>query len=326
MKKFTFILLALFLWCGQIFAQNAIQVSGSNLADGQYLNLKGAFAAINGNDQTGMNILVSVIDDSNEGITTTELNEGGWVSLTIVPSGAPRLIFGNVAGAPLLNLNGADRVLIDGNLGNNVKGLTIRNSSTSNLSTTSTIRFINDAQHNTVTWCNIEGSATVPLATNGGTIFFHTGLSGGTGNDNNTISNNAIRPSPEGLPSKGIFGNGSQTNYDIANSQILIEQNEIFDWYLAGGCAGIYVGLGNTAWTINNLNLLYQTAPRNITGQSYGIYFVNTTHGDDLQVSHNIIGYQNNMQTGNMTWTGYRGFRCNSFLFKNGSYSCIYCK
>src|SRR5207247_7901792 len=98
----------------------------------------------------------------------------------------------SVAGSPLIDLNGADFVTINGlNAGGN--SLTISNTTVSATASTSTIRFINGAQSNTVTNCTILGSATVTVGTAGGNILFSTSPAVGTtivGNNSNTISGN----------------------------------------------------------------------------------------------------------------------------------------
>src|SRR6185312_16951492 len=94
-------------------------------------------------------------------------------------------ISGNLA-TPLVDLNGADNVTINGqNSGGN--SLTLANSNTGTTAGTSTIRFINGAQNNTVTNCNIQGSSTVAVGTAGGAVLFSTSPAVGTtivGNNN----------------------------------------------------------------------------------------------------------------------------------------------
>ncbi|MGB9697307.1 MAG: T9SS type A sorting domain-containing protein [Ignavibacteria bacterium] len=284
-------------------AFSQVTVSGSNGANGTYATLGAAFAAINGNSQTGMTITITITGNTTETATAT-LNAGAWNSITISPSGGSFTISGNIDGVPLINFNGADFVTIDGlNTGGNY--LTISNTSTSNTSGTSTIKFINDAIRNTVQNCSVLGSATVPLATNGGNIFISTAATGGRGNDSITISNCKIGPAGTNLPSKGIYANGSTTNSQIANSNIVVKNCEIYDYFLTSGCAGIYILTGNTDWTIQD-NKFYETATRTFTaaGTWNGIYFSNATYGNNIIIRGNIIGYSSNSQTGTLTLTG----------------------
>ncbi|MCX6266824.1 MAG: hypothetical protein NTW16_05630 [Bacteroidetes bacterium] len=285
-----------------------IIISGSVGVDGTYASLTnaaGAFAAINGTAQTGANILITINGDVTTESGTTSLTAGAWTTLTINPSGS-RTISGTVAD-PLINLNGADNVTIDGlNTGGNL--LTIANLSTSATAQTSTIRLIADATSNTITNCSILGSATVPLGTPGGNIFISTGFV--TGNDNITISNCKIGPAGANLPSKGVFGNGSTVSVARANSNVTINNCEIYDFFLTSGCAGVYALTGNTVWSITN-NKIYQAATRTFTaaGTMTGIYFADAGYGNNIQITGNTIGYASSTGTGtlNLTGSGFSG-------------------
>jgi hypothetical protein len=224
-------------------------------------------------------------------------------TLTIKPaSGVAATISGTVAGNSLITFNGADYVIFDG-LNTGGSSLAISNLSAAATAGTSTIQFNNDATNNKVTNCNVYGSAIVPLATNGGIIYFGAGTT--SGNDYNTISYCKIGPAGANLPSKCIYGNGSNTNATIVNSNISIDNCEIYDFFLTGGCAGVYALAGNTEWSITN-NKIYQSAARTFTatGTLYGIYFSSTTYGNNVQIIGNTIGYANNGGTGTLTILG----------------------
>ena len=113
-----------------------------------------------------------------------------YTSVTITPTGA-RSVTGTaaLAAAPLIDLNGADGVTINGSTGS----LQISNPSTD--AAASTIRFINDATNNTVQNCTIQGRETGVAS---GTIFFSTGTT--TGNDGNIITGNTITSAGANLP------------------------------------------------------------------------------------------------------------------------------
>jgi hypothetical protein len=309
MKKFP-ILLACMMLISQAYTQ-AIRVSGSTGADGYYLNLKGAFMQINSNDQSGRSIFISVMTDSDEGTTPSVLYQGNWDVLEISPdiiTPGIKQIFGTVHGAPLLDLNGADRVKIRGGGLQDPYGLTIVNYSTSSMANTSTIRFINDAQDNLVENCRILGCATTPLNVDGGTVFFSVGNycfidpCFNTGNDRDTIVNNIIASTGMSLPSKGIYAKGINDTYVLNNSEIYIKNNRIFDFHINTGTAGIYVKEGNTSWIIED-NYIYQNLPRNVNGEVYGIYFKNELHGDNTKIRSNTIGKNFDM-TGSFVYSG----------------------
>ncbi len=286
-----------------------VSVSGALVGNGNYTTLNAATAAINAGTQTGANIVISITGNTSEGSSQILLGAGAWSTLQITPVGGNFTISGTTtAGIPMIDFNGADNVTINGK-NNGTESLTIVNNTTSSTSGTATMRFINDAKYNTITNCSILGGATVAQATNGATIFFSTGTSGGTGNDSNTISYNNIGPiSSSLLPVKAIYANGSTTNVGIGNSNVNIVGNNIYDFFSASANSnGIYLNTGNTAWTIN-ANKFYQTATRTITtaASHNPIQISNTTtsSGDNFTISNNIIGYASAAGTGTYTIAG----------------------
>ena len=280
-----------------------VVVTGSTGADGSYATLKAAFDALNANGtQAGNVISVSITGDTTE-TATAALNEpsvSSWTSLTITPSGARTVSGAIAAGSPLINLNGADNVTIDG-LNSAGNSLTISNTTIGATAGTGTIRLIADATNDTITRCTILGSSTSTLATAAGTIIVSTGTT--TGNDNNTISNNDIGPAGINLPSKAIMASG--TSAAIENDNVMITGNNIFDFFLPGSsCTGINILTGNEAWTISN-NRFYQTATRTFTTTAlrYSAITLNNSTGG-FTVSGNTIGFGAANGTGTTTITG----------------------
>ena len=269
-----------------------------NPGAGSYATLKDAFDAINAGTHTGA-ITIDITGNTTE-TATAVLNASGsgaasYTSVSVSPSGGARSISGNLA-APLVDLNGADNVTINGN----GKQLTISNTSTSATAGTSTIRFQADATNNTVTSCIIEGSSTMSTSTNGGTIWFSTGTT--TGNDNNTISSCDIAPAGANLPTKAIYFLGSTTT-TIFNSGINITGNNIFNYFNAAAAShGMYFNSGNTACTISN-NRFYQTATRTqTTGAIHAAVQVASSTGNDGHTfSGNTIGFASAAGTGTYT-------------------------
>src|SRR6185436_9275235 len=140
------------------------------------------------------------------------------------------------------------------------------------------IRFIGGATNNTITNCNIQGSNSASVATNGGVIFFSTDAVTTNGNDNNTISNNNIGPAGTNLPTKAILCNGSQSTTAIGNSGLLIDNNNIFDFFGAAvTSAGVAVNGGCNTFSITN-NRFYQSATRTwTTGALHTPILMNST-------------------------------------------------
>lgn len=274
-----------------------------------YATLKAAFDAVNAGTHTG-SITIKIYGNTTETATASLSASGAgsasYTAISIQPAGgAARTISGAiVAGSPLIDLNGADNVTIDGlNSGGNA--LTISNTTASATSGTSTIRFQADATNNTVTRCSVLGSPSMAAGTNGGVIYFAAGAVS-TGNDNNTISNCLVGPAGANLPTKGIFGNGSTGTTTLNNSGITINNNEIYDVFNASTSNyGVYISGGNTAQTITN-NKIYQTAARTTTTgiTIAGIYIANTTSADGFTITGNTIGYANNAGTGTYTIAG----------------------
>ncbi len=273
-----------------------ITVSGSTDANGSYSTLKLAFDALNANgDQTSNNIVISITANTTE-TASAVLNQpsiASWATLTISPSGGARTISGNVTGY-LVDLNGADNVTINGlNTGGN--SLTITNTATG---ASGVIRFINDATGNTVTNATLQGSSSTAA---NGIVFFSTGES--TGNDGNIISNCTITAAGSNLPVNAIYSNGSSVLTD--NSNISISGNKISNFFNAGlASSGIFIEANSSAWTITG-NRLFQTAARTSTAAvTHRALYILTAAGGDYAVNNNIIGYANDVSTGNSSYAG----------------------
>ncbi len=281
-----------------------------------YSTLKGAFDAVNAGTHTGT-IAITIGANTTE-TATAVLNASGsgsasYSAITIQPGGGAAVTVSGAitAGSPLIDFNGADNVTVNGlNTGGN--SLTIANTTVSATSGTSTIRFIGGATNNTITNCNVQGSGTMSVATNGAVIFFSTDGNTTNGNDNNTISNCNIGPAGSNLPTKGILGNGSTTTTAIGNGGIVIDNNNIFDYFGAAvTSAGVAINGGCNTWTITN-NRFYQTATRTwTTGAEHNAILLNsstsTSGVQGMTITGNTIGYASNTQTGTYTLTGSTG-------------------
>ncbi len=252
-----------------------------------YTSLKSAFDAINSGAHSGY-ITINVVSNSTE-TATASLNASGtgstiYDSILITPSGGSWSVMGTISSAALIDLNGADYVKIDGlNTGGN--SLTISNLSTAATSGTSTIRLYNDAKKNTIKNCNILGSSTMTLTTNGGNIFISTAFSGGTGNDSNKIENCIIGGANNVPPFKGVYFNGTATN-----SSTYYNGNQIIGCEFANmrGTA-IYIGGGTNSTNISN-NHFYQNTSLTYASTYSAIYVNSSTNAGDINISGNYIG------------------------------------
>ncbi len=309
-RRFGFlaVLLAGLLLAGSAAAQVDVTATAGT-PNASYLTLKDAFDAINLGTHQGV-ITIGISADTTE-TAPAVLNASGsgaalYASIAISPTGgAARTISGAIAaGSPLIDLNGADNVTIDGlNTGGN--SLTISNTTASATSGTSTIRFISGATSNVVTNATILGSFSAAVATNGGNIFFSTDALTANGNDNNTISNNNIGPAGANLPTKGVYFNGSTTTTAINNSGNVVTGNNIFDFFGAAvTSAGIYVAGGTTDCNFTN-NKFYQTGTRTqTTGATHAAIWIANSSGNNFQITGNTIGFASSAGTGTYTFVG----------------------
>ena len=252
-----------------------------------YATLKAAFDAINAGTHAGiltLKINNSTVETASAVINASNGSAPNYSSVTIYPTAADLVVTGNPA-APLIDLNGADNVTIDGRVNGvgRTADLTISNTNVGTAAGTSTIRFIADAAHNNITYCKLQGSTTDSEA---GIIFFSTGTS--TGNDNNTISNNAITASAGGRSYNGIRSVGTASKENSSNS---VSSNNFFDLlHLSGGSSCINLGPNNTAWNISSNNF-YETNTIAFAATGPGDFnIINVASGNGYTVDGNYIG------------------------------------
>ena len=239
-----------------------VLVNATNTAnDTYYGTLREAVDAINAGTHTGQ-IEVTLLGNTTEVLSSVIKASGvglaNYTTLRIVPAGfVSRSITGSIDGA-LIDLDGADGVTIDG-IDASGNTLTLNNLSTA--ATASTIRFINDAQSNTVRNCIVLGASS---ANTTGTILFGGSAVSPGGNNNNLIRNCLIASNASGFPTVGITSIGAAAA-DQVNRNNTIDSCRIADFFNAGVINyGIQIGSGNGTWTITK-NKLYQTNARTFT-------------------------------------------------------------
>ncbi len=264
-------------------AQTTITVGSSGAT---YTTLKSAFDAINAGIVTGT-ITIQVVANTTE-TTSAVLNASGsgsasYTSVNIYPTATGSIISGALA-APLIDLNGADNVTIDGrvNATGSTKDMFITNTSTSNVAGTSTLRFINDATNNTVKFCTIRGAESLNSY---GVIYF--GISAGAnGNDNNTISNNNITNAGT-RPVNGVYSLGTSGK---ENSGVIFSNNNVYD-ILHTGTGGSVMNIigGNSEWTITG-NSFYNVGGWNPGNTGFNIVTINSSAGNNFTVNGNYFG------------------------------------
>jgi hypothetical protein len=256
-----------------------------------YNNLKETFDAINSGLVTGS--LVIKITENIEETTSAILNASGngganYNNLVIYPTKDAISVCGNID-MPLIDLNGADNVTIDGrrNGEGSAKNLLLINVSTASTAGNSTLRFINDATNNTVKFCTLRGAST---ATTGGIVLFHTGEI--SGNDNNSIEFNDITCANDvDRPVNAIYSIG--TSESIANNNININGNNIFNFFNRSlNSFGINLNEYNSDCTVSD-NSFYETDKFVPTGNgALTFIYINSITGNNFSVNNNYLGGQ----------------------------------
>jgi hypothetical protein len=277
----------------QVINSNAQTIKSIGTSGADYSTLKNAFDAINSGTITG-EIILRIIDNTTE-TASAVLNASGtgsanYTSINIYPTLSGKAISGNLT-APLIDLKGADNVNIDGrvNASGSIKDLVITNTSTSNTSGTSTIRFYSGACNNTVKFCTIKGSTTDG---SGGVIFF----SATSANTGNTIDNNNITNSADAnRPVNTIYSGGAANTVTISNNYIYDFLSRISTSY------GINLNTSTGASTISG-NSFYETNTFSPTANRayYYMIYINSTAAGFL-ISGNYLG--GNAPLCNGTWT-----------------------
>ncbi len=265
-------------------------------ATSAYTTLGGAFSAINAGTHQG-SIIIGLVGDTTEPATAVLSASGSgsanYTSVVISPSGGSTRGIGGSLPAPLIDLDGADNVTINGlNSGGNA--LTLTNLDTS--ANASTLRLINDASNNVISNVSILGAGT---GVTQGTLLFATGTT--TGNDGNVISNCTIAQAGASTPTNGVFSSGSAAPAE--NSGNTINNCSIANVFNAtAASAGILIASGNTQWTLSG-NRLFQAATRTYTAANThrGIQIAS---GANHSITGNVIGFANAAGTGVYTMAG----------------------
>lgn len=296
--KLGFCLLILLGGFNSLFAQVSLTAT-SGTPSGTYTTLKAAFDAINAGTHKGVITVTlsgSTSESSSAVLTASGSGGASYTSITIYPTSTGLSISG-ILGSPLIDLNGADNVTIDGrvNATGDSADLTISNTSISGGANVSTIRFINDATYNTVQYCTIKGSTT---RSDAGILYFTTST-GTLGNSNNTIDHNNITNADSKRPLNTIYSNGSSTAPNKSNT---ISNNNIYDFFSNSGNNTWCIMLGatpiddgyNSDWSITGNSFYETTSYTPAHGGEYRIMSITsrigTTYGDNFTISNNYIG------------------------------------
>ncbi len=287
-------------------------------------NPGGIFQAIN---EAGLsaNLTINITSDLTGETGAVALNQfaefgAGGYTLTFKPSGAPRTISGTApANIGLINLNGVDRVTIDGSLsGGTDRSLTITNSQTG----TSAVIWLrsasaaNGANNNTI-------KNTILFGATAGTAQTTAGLLAGSGttiggpaeapNNNNTVMNNHIYGVQNSIYNQGNtgfdqnwlitgneFGSTVEANKNrfrgmlMGNAQNFVISNNTINGVLASPTTTAAMSGIQLAFTLNGGSIVNNTISdikNNSTSGtgSFGMQLTSTTAAANVLIANNFI-------------------------------------
>jgi hypothetical protein len=244
-QKLLFVCL-LFITIFKLQAQVSLTATSATLS-GSYTTLGSAFTAINSGTHKGV-IAITLTGNTTEGITASLDSSGNpsgssYSSITIKPQAATAVTVAGAIAGPLVTLNGADGVVINGL---NTGGATLVISNTDASASGVTIKFINDASNNKIFNTTIKGAG---ISTTLGVIQFSTGLL--TGNDGNNIFNCNVDGT--GSAASCLFSLGTTTSSDLQNSSDTLLNCNFYDFFNTAVASPVGVNLngGNTNWYIS---------------------------------------------------------------------------
>lgn len=326
MKK----LLLLFILCICYSSANA-QLNSVKIGTNFFSSIGDAYIAISSTAPITQSFVIE-IQSSYNGSTearpiTLEQIEGtsSINTITIRPAlGASNLSIGDaINGSGIIMLDGADYVIIDGRPGGvgTSRQLTIRNSSTASAEGTSAVRFINDAEYNTILYCNLINMGTdVSNSLTAAVQFGYSNIK--NGNSNNWITRNFFTDDasiPSVLPTACITSNGMKGSPKALNSNNRITNNDMQNFYARGI---MLLGLNGNGWQIDSNNFNQNTS-KTLSSQ-----FCISIYSDvNLSIRNNNIGDPNELDSfyvpSSVSFTGILAADASSGTIANNNISFI---
>jgi hypothetical protein len=268
---------------------NQLQVWNGDILRATYVTLKDAVDKINDGTWTGdltIKINASTTESASVVLNASGTGSANYTRLLIYPQSSGISITGNING-PLLSLNGADNVTINGSvyLNNTSAGMTLTNTNAGTLA--STVKFSESAQNNCIKYCVIKGN---PASATQGVVLFST-ASVGTGNTADTIAYCKISGTGATTATRPYNALYSAGTVGKENSGLVITGNEIFDFLNPGVASnGVLLATATTASTVS-ANSFYETAAFTPSAAvAYNVISIANTSGNGFTVSGNYIG------------------------------------
>ncbi len=243
MLRITQWLIGLFILAFSFTANAQISVTSSggtgNTSPLTHTTLKSAFDSINNGYYTGV-ISISVTASTTETATANLNSSGGTSSYTSVEikpaTGVTATIGGNLAGAAVIKLTGADNVTIDGSntVGGSTRDLSIKNSSTSTSGNTGIwvgAASSNGANNVTIKNCDLTQANTgVTNSTcvflGSATTYFSASLAA---SKNLTLTNNYVARAARGLM---VLGSSSTPDTNLVINNNTVDSINLSSMYL----------------------------------------------------------------------------------------------
>lgn len=267
-----FLLFFLLLLNNSSVAQVDVSTGG---APTTYTTLKSAFDAINTGAHTGaiqISLTANTVETATAALNASGSGAASYTAITIKPTTLVS-VSGSVAG-PIINLNGADNVTIDGRV--LVSGaqidLTIQNINTG--TTAHTIQFVEGATNNIVQYCNIV-NAGAAIAGGPRPLNFSTSTLV-EGNSNNQIIGCIVDGGRIAIQLNGTTANTNKNN--------IIRKCVVKNW----GNLGINFSTATENATADS-NLIYFDNPGINTFTSLSGIVVSTTGGGIINITNNKV-------------------------------------
>jgi hypothetical protein len=275
-------------------------ISGITVGSGgTYTTLKAAFDKINDGTHTG-DVVLHIVGDATE-TATAVLNTSGsgsadYTSVTIYPTVTGKTITGNL-NTPLVQLNGANNVTIDGRLNatGSTNDLTIENQNTGTVA--SNIELLNGASNNTIKYTNLKGSSnastTATVEING---------SSSTGNSDNIIEYNNFTLSGSNRPLRSVLISGSS---GVNNDANIVRYNNFYNCHTGlEGNFSVVLDVNSTNTTIS-YNSFYEESSYSTSGTgNSGCILGNSNLVTITTITYNSIGGSSANCSGVWTKTG----------------------
>jgi hypothetical protein len=259
--------------------------NGSTLL-GAYLTLQNAFDQINSGVHTG-DLKVRICKSTYE-TATAALNASGsggtFTHVLVYPAYSNIMVEGSM-NAPLINLNGADHVVIDGRVDATGSTPSLILSNTNAGTSATTVQFAESAQYDTLQYCYVKGAG---LGSTAGTVHFAT-ASTGTGNSYNVVSSCHIAGvSSSERPANALYSAGTSGKSNTAN---IIRNNNFYNFLVPGTASnGILIASNSTHFSLTDNSFYGTDILTSTSAVEYAFVRIDNTSGDGFVLNGNYFG------------------------------------